>query len=162
MGQGRGGSKRSKIDWTHVFEHNSEKVFVSGNNLGSSGESMIRGSVKERDYGRAEIALLGNCVRQVKFDGVMKFNRDRGQTGADIPSEHDPEKGTTHNQEILTYLISHVAPHLLDMFPGVFDEYMDDELESELEELDAARPTESPGRKVPTGSQAGGGTSKDS
>lgn len=148
MGASRG---KKKFDWSTRFDHGGKSVYVNGSNLGASGESMLRGAVRENNYGRAEIALLGNTVRVVKVDGAVKFNRDKGQSGADIPSWYDEDRGDTTAERILTHIVTHVAPHLADQYDDAFGMYYDDEAQSALEEEDGERdPTESHSDEEPT------------
>lgn len=114
---------RPKFDWQTRFEHGGKTVYVNGSVLGASGESMIRGAVRENNLGRAEIALLGNTVKIVKVDGEMKFNRDRGQRGEDIPSWYDSERGETTAERLLQHIVTKVAPHLSDQYEEAFGLY---------------------------------------
>lgn len=135
--------------------HGGHNIFASGNNLGASGESMIRGAARTNDYGRAEIALLGNTVRQVKIDDVAVYNRDRGQSGSDIPSTYEESSGKTLNEKLMEYLVTIVAPHLVDQFEDVFGGYYDDDMAermqgrtgdtvADLTDGDGDRPTSGP------------------
>lgn len=148
----RGKKKRQRNDWDMTFEHAGRSIFVTGSALKASGEAMVRGAVREENYGRAEIALLGNTVMTVEVDGEKEFDRDRGSRGDDIPSYWDPETEETSAEVLLTYIVTKIAPHMADQYKDCFDRYYDEEAMSELQSntADLANPT--PLRRTPEGS----------
>lgn len=124
---------KPKFDWQVKFEHGGKVVYANGNTLGASGESAIRGAVRESNLGRAEIALLANTVRVVKVDGNLKFNRDKGSQGSDIPSWYDSERQETTAERLLQHVITNIAPHLAEQYEDAFGVYFVDPAEAEFE-----------------------------